>query len=189
MKRLPKIIILSGLAAAAILIALTLYLAKNQTAPAKTAPFPDSKTMIINSPAFADKTAIPSQYGCHGQDINPPLEISGVPEAAKSLVLIVDDPDAPAGDWVHWLLWNIDPQISKIEENSSPRGAVSGLNDFGSQGYGGPCPHNGTHRYQFKAYALDTLLELPLSTRKANLLQALAGHILDQAIITGTYSR
>ncbi|PIP34763.1 YbhB/YbcL family Raf kinase inhibitor-like protein [Candidatus Falkowbacteria bacterium CG23_combo_of_CG06-09_8_20_14_all_41_10] len=144
--------------------------------------------MIISSSAFAAGQVIPDIYGCRGRDVNPPLETKEVPAKAKSLVLLVDDPDAPAGDWTHWLVWNISPQITSIEADSIPLDGVIGLNDFGDNRYGGPCPPAGTHRYQFKVYALDAILNLPTTTRKPELLLAMAGHILDQAILIGTYS-
>ena len=146
------------------------------------------KNMIISSSAFSNGQVIPDIYGCHGQDINPPLEIAGFPTSTQSLALLVDDPDAPAGDWVHFLLWNINPQTTNIATNSIPVGAVVGLNDFNTNKYSGPCPPKGTHRYQFKIYALDEFLNLPTSTRKPEFLQAIAGHILDQAMLTGTYN-
>jgi Raf kinase inhibitor-like YbhB/YbcL family protein len=143
----------------------------------------------LKSPAFPDQGKIPSKYTCDGEDVNPCLEISGAPETAKSLVLIVDDPDAPGGDWVHWLVWNIAPETAQIMENSVPSGAIQGKTDFGKSQYGGPCPPSGTHRYQFKLYALDTILDLPSSTAKKDLERAIKGHILDQAVLTGLYSR
>lgn len=149
----------------------------------------NSSSMIISSPVFLNGSQIPDNYGCHGQDINPPLIFSEVPQDAKSLVLLVDDPDAPLGDWVHWLIFNIDPQTKSIAENSVPSGAVIGLNSFGDKNYGGPCPPLGTHRYEFKLYALDTVLNLSSSAEKADIISNINGHIIAQAILTGTYSR
>ncbi len=146
-------------------------------------------TMKITSSAFENNQQIPLKYTCDGQDINPPLEISEVPKETKSLVLIVDDPDAPMGTWVHWLVWNIDPSIAKIEENSMPQGAVQGQNSFGKAPYGGPCPPSGTHRYFFKVYALDIKLELDSSADKNALESAMEGHILDKAELIGLYQR
>lgn len=147
------------------------------------------KNMIISSSAFMNGQAIPDIYGCRGQNINPPLEIKEAPPASKSLVLLVDDPDAPAGDWVHWLVWNINPKTIIIEADKAPSGAVEGINSFGRNRYGGPCPPSGVHHYQFKIYALDKTLNLAPSSGKAELLKAMAGHILDQAILVGTYAR
>ncbi len=145
--------------------------------------------MRLESTVFQSNQNIPSKYTCDGDDINPPLAISDVPEGAKSLVLIVDDPDAPAGDWVHWTLWNIDPNTSEIAENTVPSGAVEGTTDFGKTGWGGPCPPSGTHHYQFKLYALDTQLSLGSSSKKADIEKGMEGHILDQTLLVGLYQR
>ena len=149
----------------------------------------DIQNMKLTSPVFENNQLIPSKYACDGEDINPPLQISEVPEGAKSLVLIVDDPDAPMGTWDHWIVWNIDPDTGKIEEDSVPEGAVEGLNDFRKHSYGGPCPPSGTHRYFFKLYALDTQLELDDSSRKKDVERAMKGHILDTAELIGLYQR
>lgn len=145
--------------------------------------------MKIMSPAFEDNQNIPSQYTCDGDDVNPPLSILDIPENTQSLVLIVDDPDAPSGDWVHWLVWNISPQTEQIAENSVPEGAQEGATDFGRIGWGGPCPPSGMHRYQFKLYALDTMLDLDLSAKKKNIENAVKGHTLAQAMLVGLYKR
>jgi len=145
--------------------------------------------MQISSPDFQNNQNIPSKYTCDGDDVNPQLAVSGVPFGAKSLVLIVDDPDASAGDWAHWLVWNIKPETAVIAENSVPIGAVEGVTDFGRSGWGGPCPGSGRHRYQFKIYALDTELNIPSSYRKAGLEGAMQGHILEQAMLVGLYQR
>ncbi len=148
-----------------------------------------AQTMELSSTAFIADGSILAKYTCDGDNVNPPLQISDVPIEAKSLILIVDDPDAPRGDWVHWLIWNMDPKITEITENSVPAGAVQGLTDFGSNEWGGPCPPSGTHRYYFKLYALDTLFELPLATTKVQLEAAMQGHILEQTQLLGTYQR
>ncbi len=145
--------------------------------------------MNISSPAFENNGTIPQKHTCDGSDISPPLKIATVPGAAKSMALIVDDPDAPAGIWVHWLVWNIDPGISEIMENSIPPGAVQGLNDFRKKDYGGPCPPSGTHRYFFKLYALDKMLDLKAGASKADLEKKMDGHIVGQAELIGLYSR
>lgn len=146
-------------------------------------------TLTIASPAFKHNESIPEKYTCDGADVNPPLVIEGVPPGAKSLALIVDDPDAPRGTWVHWVVWNIDPKTKEIKENSVPAGAKQGMNDFRSRNYGGPCPPSGTHRYFFKLYALDTAPDLGPDTTKAVLEKAMMGHILAQAEIIGLYRR
>jgi Raf kinase inhibitor-like YbhB/YbcL family protein len=142
--------------------------------------------LAITSSVFKNKGVIPAKYTCDGEDVNPPLSVEGVPEGTESLVLIVDDPDAPMGTWDHWVVWDI-PPTKKIEENSVP--GTEGLNDFGKHSYGGPCPPSGTHRYFFKVYALDTKLGLPSNSRKRNVEKAMEGHILAKGEIIGLYSR
>ena len=145
--------------------------------------------MQIASDAFDNKHNIPAKFTCDGEDINPPLDFSEVPDEAKSLVLINDDPDAPEQTWVHWIVWNIDPSTEYIEENSIPAGSVEGVTSFGKRGYGGPCPPSGEHRYFFKLYALDIELDLPEDADKAELEEAMDGHIIDEAEFIGLYSR
>lgn len=148
-----------------------------------------NKNMKLTSPAFEHNGSIPSQYTCDGANINPALQIAEIPEGAQSLVLIMDDPDAPMGTWVHWTIWNIDPKITEIAENSVPSGGVEGITSFGKSGYGGPCPPSGTHHYVFKLYALDTKLDLAASIDAKSLEQAMSGHVLDQVELIGLYSR
>jgi len=143
----------------------------------------------ISSPAFNDNAPIPKKYTCDGSDVNPALKIENVPSGAKSLALIVDDPDAPRGTWVHWVVWNIDPEQSSIEEASAPGSALQGKNDFGKLDYGGPCPPSGTHRYFFKLYALDSMLTLRSGASKADIERAMEGHVLGQTRIIGLYNR
>ncbi len=143
----------------------------------------------ITSSAFQNNGMIPRQYTCDGRDINPALMIAGVPQGARSLALICDDPDAPVGIWVHWVIWNIDPNVKEIKENSVPQGAMQGMNDFRKHSYGGPCPPGGTHRYFFKVYALDTMLSISPDANKADLEKAMKGHILAQGQLIGLYKR
>lgn len=143
----------------------------------------------IASSAFGHNERIPVKYTCDGADASPPISIEGVPETAKSLALIMDDPDAPRGTWVHWLVWNIDPKIKEIAEGKVPSGASLGMNDFRRLDYGGPCPPSGTHRYFFKLYALDTVLGLKQGAAKAELEKAMHGHVIAQAELIGLYSR
>lgn len=150
--------------------------------------FPMS-TLRISSTAFSRDNTIPSRYTCDGPDVSPPLVIENIPSAARSLVLIVDDPDAPGRTWVHWVVWNIGITTKEILENALPAGAQEGMNDFRKRSYGGPCPPSGTHRYFFKLYALDTMLDLDKNTSKTALEKAMKGHILGQAELVGTYSR
>lgn len=146
-------------------------------------------SLKISSPAFKHNSMIPAKFTCDGDDISPALIIEGVPEATKSLALIVDDPDAPRGTWVHWVVWNIDPKTRTIAEGTVPSGALQGMNDFRKLDYGGPCPPSGTHRYFFKIYALDAVLDLRKGASKADLEQAMKGHIIAQAELIGLYSR
>jgi Raf kinase inhibitor-like YbhB/YbcL family protein len=143
----------------------------------------------ITSPAFQNNGHIPRQYTCDGKDINPALTIAGAPQGAKSMALICDDPDAPGGGWVHWVLWNIDPNVKEIKEDTVPQGAVEGMNDFGKHSYGGPCPPLGTHRYFFKVYALDTMLNISPNSTKADMEKAMKGHILAEGRLIGLYKR
>jgi len=144
--------------------------------------------MKISSSAFADGKSIPSKYTCDGADTSPPLSIEGVPPGAKSLALIMDDPDAPGGTFDHWIVWNIDPKTTAIAEGQSPKG-ITGRNGFGKDGYGGPCPPSGEHRYYFKLYALDMTLNLPPSSKKADLEKAMKGHTLADAQMMGRYRK
>ena len=148
----------------------------------------------INSSAFAEGGMIPKRYTCDSEDVSPDLTWSGVPEGTQSIALICDDPDAPMGTWVHWVLFNLPGDQTQLPEAVPPdqnlvTGGVHGKNDFGRLGYGGPCPPGGTHRYYFKIYALDTLLDLDSGITKAQLLDAMQGHILGEGQIMGKYSR
>ena len=143
----------------------------------------------ITSPVFENNGFIPKKYTCDGADVNPQLLIANVPARTKSLSLIIDDPDAPAGTWVHWVVWNIDPQTREIKEHSVPNGANQGLNDFRKHNYGGPCPPSGTHRYFFKLYALDTILALDFNATKAHVEKAMGEHIVAETRIIGLYKR
>ena len=155
----------------------------------------DQKMEIkITSSAFEDGGLIPAKYTCDGADVSPPLQWDIVPEGTKSIALICDDPDAPMGTWVHWVLFNLPAQAKELAENipperSLPNGAKQGINDFHKIGYGGPCPPGGTHRYFFKLYALDTELDLQASANKGQLLKAMEGHILAQKQLIGKYKR
>jgi Raf kinase inhibitor-like YbhB/YbcL family protein len=143
----------------------------------------------ITSPVFQHYGMIPSKFTCDGADVSPPLWIGNIPEKTSSLALIVDDPDAPVGTWVHWVVWGILPGTSEIPEDSVPRGAIQGKNDFGKQRYGGPCPPSGTHRYFFKLYALDAPLAVNSGATKARIEEAMKGHVLAQAELIGHYRR
>lgn len=150
---------------------------------------PITQTLSLSSPAFQNQEPIPEKYTCEGYDIHPPLNISGIPQNAQSLALIMEDPDAPHGVWDHWLLWNIAPNTAQIAESEEPPHAVPGTNSFGRQQYGGPCPPSGTHHYHFKLFALDTKLDLPVGAHKEDLQKAMQGHILAKTELVGTYSK
>lgn len=144
--------------------------------------------MNISSPKFLNNQHIPAKYTCDGEGINPPLQFSSVPENAKSLVLIMLDPDAPSGTWIHWLLWNIDPSLKTIQENSVPAGAVQGKTSQ-QNAYGGPCPPSGTHRYFFKLFALNTTLDISSETNADDLAKIIDKHIITKAELIGLYER
>jgi Raf kinase inhibitor-like YbhB/YbcL family protein len=157
---------------------------------------PDRKEkMQLTSSAFTEGSAIPILHTCDDKDVSPALKWTGVPAGAKSLVLIADDPDAPVGTWVHWVLFNLPAGTNELAEGVAktqnlPGGARQGLNDFRRLGYGGPCPPPGkAHRYFFKLYALDTMLELKPGSTKKDVEQAMEKHILAQAQLMGTYQR
>jgi len=148
----------------------------------------------LTSPAFADGELIPAKYTADGRNVSPPLAWSPVPEGAKSIVLINDDPDAPMGTWVHWVLYNLPADATSLEENippveTLPNGAKQGTTDFGRIGYGGPAPPSGTHRYFFKVYALDTILDLPTGATKRQVENAMQGHIVAEGQLVGKYKR
>jgi Raf kinase inhibitor-like YbhB/YbcL family protein len=143
----------------------------------------------ITSSAFQEGGNIPSKFTCDGADVNPALRLEGAPAEAKSLLLIVDDPDAPVGLFTHWLVWNIDPKTTEIAENSAPGSAVQGTNDFPKKGYGGPCPPSGAHRYYFKIFVLDQMLALKPGAKRAEVDAAMRGRVIAQGELMGRYSR
>jgi Raf kinase inhibitor-like YbhB/YbcL family protein len=149
----------------------------------------------LTSSAFAQGAAIPVKYTCDGEDASPPLAWTGVTAGAKSIALICDDPDAPVGTWVHWVLYALPPATAELQAKvptaqTLPSGARQGINDFKRIGYGGPCPPRGKpHRYFFKLYALDSEITLKPGASKPELLKAVQGHILAQGELMGTYQR
>lgn len=150
--------------------------------------------LVVKSSAFKEGEMIPMKYTCDGEDISPPLSWEGVPEGTKSIAIICDDPDAPMGTWVHWVLFNLPPGTNTLPEAVPPEavlenGARHSINDFRKLGYGGPCPPSGTHRYYFKIYALDIVLGLQSGASKADLLKAMEGHVLSEGQIMGRYKR
>lgn len=146
----------------------------------------DFKMIIVTSPAFKENESIPAKYTCDGSNDNPPLDLANIPEAAASLVLIVDDPDAPGGTWLHWLNWNI-PITHHIREGH--KSGIQGINDFKKRGYGGPCPPTGTHRYQFKVYALNNILKIENTANVNDVEKAMSDNIMAFGSLTGIYSR
>ena len=150
--------------------------------------------MKLASSAFDNGDMIPPEYTCDGADVSPPLEWDSVPPGTKSLALICDDPDAPMGTWVHWVYYDIPIGTKSFSENIAPEkhpanGGKQGTNDFNKIGYGGPCPPGGTHRYYFKLYALDVMLDLTPGATKKQLLEAIENHVLDTAQLMGKYKR
>lgn len=148
----------------------------------------------IESDVFEAGGPIPGKFSCDGQDVSPPLSWNGLPQGTESLALVMEDPDAPAGNWVHWVIYNIPASLSGLPEGvpaerELANGSLSGLNSWGRNGYGGPCPPRGTHRYFFRLYALDAPLELAGGATRERLSEAMQGHILGQAEIMGTYRR
>ncbi len=148
-----------------------------------------SSSLRLTSPDFATGASIPARFTCEGQNISPGLIIAGVPAGAQSLVLIVDDPDAPSGTFTHWLVWNIPPGTKKLPAGESPPGAIQGTNDFGAAGYSGPCPPSGTHRYFFRLSALNSTLHLASGASRKDLDAALGGHIVASAVLMGRYAK
>jgi len=148
----------------------------------------------ITSSAFEDGGLIPAKYTCDGSDVSVPLQWDAVPEGTKSIALICDDPDAPMGTWVHWVIFGLPAETRELAENlpsdaTLANGAKQGITDFGRTGYGGPCPPSGTHRYFFRIYALDTAVDLTSNAKKHDLLEAMEGHILGQGRLIGKYKR
>ncbi|HEX5057382.1 MAG TPA: YbhB/YbcL family Raf kinase inhibitor-like protein [Gammaproteobacteria bacterium] len=145
--------------------------------------------MEITSPAFRNGERVPKKYTCEGPNVSPPLEFSGVPADAGSLVLIVEDPDAPAKPWVHWLVFNIPAGATGFGENCTAPGSTQGLCNGNTFGYEGPCPPEREHQYLFRLYALDIRLDIPDASDRKAVLRAMQGHVLAEAVLTGTYPK
>jgi len=167
-----------------------------QAAPPQVTPAMQQQKseLRLTSTAFKEGEAIPRGYTCDGANVSPPLEWTGVPKSAKTIAIIADDPDAPGGTWVHWVLYNLSAEGLGLIENTPQTetlqgGGVQGKNDFSKIGYGGPCPPSGTHRYFFKFYALDSELALQPGATRAEVEKAMEGHIVGQAQLMGTYRR
>jgi Raf kinase inhibitor-like YbhB/YbcL family protein len=142
--------------------------------------------MELTSKKFENNEMIPKKYSCKGQDVNPPLEIKDIPDGTESMVLIVDDPDAPMGTWTHWVLYNINPK-DHIEENSIP--GLQAFNDFDKKNYGGPCPPSGTHRYFFRLYALDKKIQDQEGKTREDVEKEMQGHVIDKTELIGLFKK
>ncbi len=183
---------LNGLAAIATYVLLSGFIVACSAAADKNGKV---KTMELTSSAFKEGETIPAKYTCDARDVSPPLAWQGTPTNAKSLALIADDPDAPSGTWVHWVLYDLPAHVTELPEDVAktqhiPQGATQGLNDFRHLGYGGPCPPPGKpHRYFFKLYALDTRLDLKPGATKKEVERAMANHVLAQGQLMGRYGR
>ena len=152
----------------------------------------EKMAITVTSSAFAQAGMIPSKYTCDGENVSLPLRWETLPKGTKSIAIISDDPDAPMGTWVHWIMWNIPADAAGVAENippvkELPNGARQGITDFQCHGYGGPCPPSGTHRYYFKVYALDTMFEIVNTSTKTELLSAMKGHIIAEGQLMGKY--
>lgn len=180
-----------------LLIGLVLSITACTSQPTQVVPSTEKEAVMsfeITSPAFKHGETIPSDFSCKGRDLSPALTWTEPPTATKSFALIMDDPDAPIGTWVHWVIFNIPASTRDLKEGMPTEsqlsdGSVQGKTSAGSTGYHGPCPPSGTHRYFFKLYALDTMLDLSASANKKDLLAAMEGHILANAELMGTFSR
>lgn len=192
--------LLSGKTSSVCLIVLLSLMALNcnqnikvEEASKEVAEKPEVKSIQISSPAFANGATIPKKYTCEGEDVSPPLNWGPAPEGTKSFALISEDPDAPSGTWVHWVIYDIPAEVNEFSENIAKSEVVSngvkqGLNDFEKIGYGGPCPPAGkAHRYFFKIYALDSYINLKSGARKEELIKAIQNHVLAEGQLIGTY--
>lgn len=150
------------------------------------APIRRVKEITVKSPVFINKGMIPRKYTVDGANISPPLVLDEIPDETQSMVLLVEDPDAPLDTWVHWLVWNIYPS-TKIYEDTAP--GIEGLNAFHKQHYAGPCPSYGTHNYFFKVYALDTVLQIPRNSTKREVMRAVKDHVIGYGSLVGSYNR
>jgi Raf kinase inhibitor-like YbhB/YbcL family protein len=182
------------LGSSTVLLLFSLFLCFPQGGEEEKQPLAGGSDMQITSSAFHEGEAIPRKYTCDGDDVSPPLSWSGAPEGTESFALIADDPDAPVGTWVHWVIYDLPAGVTSLPEGveaaERPQvGGINGISNFRRLGYGGPCPPSGTHRYFFKIYALDTMVGLPSGATKKKLLQAMEGHILAEAQLMGKYSR
>lgn len=187
---MQKVRILSVIVISAMLFSACTH-AQQQSLKSKTnKPETNMSRMKLKSKAFENNQQIPKRHTCDGENLSPPLSIEEIPDGTKSMAVIVEDPDAPVGIFTHWLVWNMPPQFDELPEGSPPPSSLQGINGFGDEKWGGPCPPPGPeHRYIFKIFALDTILELKKEVRKPLLEEAIEGHIIDQAELIGLYGR
>jgi len=188
--------VLSGLGRAVAVIAAILIVAavflyfSTTTRKAEVIEARTTEGFVLSSPAFADGGKIPTKYTCDGVNVSPPLKWDGVPGGTKSLALLVEDPDAPGGVFTHWIVYGISPDVREIKEGETALGAVEGSNDFGKTGYAGPCPPPGKpHRYVFKLLALDSLPQIDDKPTRERFNEAIKGHVIAEARLTGIYSK
>jgi Raf kinase inhibitor-like YbhB/YbcL family protein len=167
-----------------------LFSLKRPTIIKKRAAKPVQQTpMTIASPSFEDNSLIPSKYACDGANINPPLMFGSIPPKAKSIALVMTDPDAPGGTFTHWIIYNMPTTTTKIDENSVPADSQEAQNSFGKKEYGGPCPPSGTHHYIFTLYALDSIISIPDEADVSDIEKVIQSNSLEQAILTGLYAK
>jgi Raf kinase inhibitor-like YbhB/YbcL family protein len=171
-----------------IIVGIYLLFPKKSNPPEVKKPTITTTVFSLSSPVFEQNGLMPKEYTCDGANISPPLSINNVPADTMSMLLLIDDIDTPQATWVHWLLWNIPSTTKEIGANSVPVGSVVGLNSFGNNTYGGPCPSSGRHRYVFRLYALDTLMTIDKKSHKQDAIDAANTHILGEAELTGIYS-
>lgn len=186
-----KRMVIAGMLLIAGLISVLLFVPARQAEERNPHRSNQFTNMRLISPAFKNGETIPAKYTCDGENVSPPFQISDVPAAAKSLVLVVDDPDAPAHTFVHWIVWNLDPKTTEIREGVDVPESHLGRTSFGTPSYGGPCPPSGTHRYFFKLYALDASFPPPPEPfpTKEQLERAMRDYILDKTELIGMYRR
>jgi Raf kinase inhibitor-like YbhB/YbcL family protein len=176
------------IAAAAAAVA-AVVMAETHSASQSSMPVASQNTMKLESEAFGNDGNIPEQYSCYGKAEAIPLIVSGVPDGTKSLAIVADDPDAPNGDFVHWVIWNINPETAAFATDNPPGGSVEGITSLGKSGFVAPCPPSGTHHYRFKLYALDNELAIPASSDRSALMSAIEGHVLSSTMLTGLYEK
>lgn len=185
---MDKKIIIGILIVALVIVGIIIFCSTQRSKP-ELLKIKEIDSMRLTSIAFENNQNIPVRYTCDGKNISPPLQISEVSNQAKSLVLIVDDPDSPSGSFTHWVLWNIDPSVSIIEEGKIPEGSLQGVNDFRERSYGGPCPTTGMHHYHFRLYALSEKVNIDSHSTKEDVENEISSFVFDKAELIGLYQR